>query len=256
MRLLSTCALAIVLLVLPSVAATAPTRWPSVQDVQKVQPGIAADDAACIARFYHGRLSRSDWLAPYYSRTPAQKRTSSAGLSRCMTRKERVAMREVDFTRVMGKHAELRCVADRLEARSWSVKLAVTTRRLELRMYDRVFRACGMTGVVYANVAHQVKLELTASERRCTNRTGSLLAVYRDGKPVDMPAVAKVFDRCVTLRSEEAMWRRLMSDKVPAKALVCAAHRLSRSITFALLSTDEAATTWRGDAVLEACKAG
>ena len=170
---------------LPNAATGAtPPRWPTVSDVRNAEPGIAAEDAACMARFFRGRLSRSDWLAPYYARTPAQKRTSSAGRARCMTLDERVATVEQGFVAVLGRHPELRCVARTLEARGWAVRLAVTTRLHEFRLYDRVFRACGFMGVVYDLYGHQFHLALTAAERRCANGIGSVVPLYpeREGQ--------------------------------------------------------------------------
>jgi hypothetical protein len=77
MRSVPACVVAVVLLAvvaLPGVAMAAPVRGPSASDVRQQEPGISAGDAVCIARFYDGRLSRADWLAPYFSLTPAQKR--------------------------------------------------------------------------------------------------------------------------------------------------------------------------------------
>ena len=34
-------------------------------------PGLDMKDAACVANFYRGRLSRKAWLTPYFKLTPA-----------------------------------------------------------------------------------------------------------------------------------------------------------------------------------------
>jgi hypothetical protein len=233
-------------------AAAAPARWPSPGDIRAHEPGIARNDAACIAGFFRGRIARGVWRAPYYAATPAQKRIISAGLARCMTRAERIAMRELDFTRVLGEHPELRCVAERLDARSWAVRLAVTSRLDELRMYDRVFRACGFMGVFYGLTARSLQLELAPSEERCVNRFGSVV-------PFSLPEAARtgggaVFDRCVGAASETAMWRRVLRAHVPAKALPCAVRRLTRTITFAMVFAGKGAPLTRlGERALRAC---
>ena len=82
---------------------------------------------------------------------------------------------------------------------------AVTTRLLELRLYDRVFRACGFMGVFYDVYAHQFQLALTRAELRCAN------------------AIPAVYDRCVGRASGVAMWRGIVDDLQPARFVPCVA---------------------------------
>jgi hypothetical protein len=253
-------AFALALGALPGAATGAtPPRWPTVSDVRNAEPGIAADDAACMARFFRGRLSRSDWLAPYFSRTPAQKRTRSAGRAHCMTLDERVATVEQGFVDVLGRHAELHCVARTLEARGWAVRLAVTSRLQEFRLYDRIFRACGFMGVVYDLYGHQFHLALTGAERRCANGIGSVVPLYpqRDGQirtQADKRETGAVFDRCVGRASESAMWRSIVHDLKPVQVVPCVAQRLTRSATFVTLFTDKVAMDRLGNRALVACR--
>ncbi len=242
------------LVAFPGLGAAAAPRWASAGDIRAKEPGVAVNDAACIARFFHGRLERGVWLAPYYAATPAEKRILSAGLANCMTRAERVAMRELDFTRVLGKHAELRCVAERLDARSWAVRLAVSSRLDELRMYDRVFRACNFMGVFYGLAAKPMHLVLAPAEQRCVNRIGSVVPFY--AAKTARAAGGAVLDRCVGTASETAMWRRAFRAHVPPKALACVARRLTRATTFAMVFTAKPAElTLIGGLALGACGA-
>lgn len=116
------------------------------------------------------------------------------------------------------------------------VRDAVTTRLLELRLYDRVFRACGFMGVFYDVHAHQFQLALTRAELRCAN------------------AIPAVYDRCVGRASGVAMWRGIVDDLQPARFVPCVAERLAGSATSATLFTDAVATGALATSALAACR--
>jgi hypothetical protein len=249
MRLRAICVLALAIAVLAptagAAAAAPPVRWPSAADVLAREPGIGAGNAACMARFLRGRLARSAWLAPYRTRTPAGKLTSDRAHRRCLTRAERIAMVELGFTRALGQHRELRCVARRVEARSRAVRLAITTRLQEFQLYDRAFRACGYMRVFYRTLGEQFLLEPTRAERGCLNRRGSVVFVYplRPGLTATTTfraAFAAVYDRCIGNASRDAMWLRLArrGDVRPARAAPCVARRVAHSATFVEFLTD------------------
>jgi hypothetical protein len=245
---------------LPSAAGAATPRGPSTRDIQDVEAGMPAAAAACMAAFYEGRLSRAEWLAHYDSLPPAQKRVRTAGRNGCTTLAQRVALSERSFARVLGPHAELRCVARALETRGWAVRLSVTTRALELQLYDRVFMGCGMMGVVYAGFAREMQLELSPAEQQCANRVGSVVPAYGESRDSAFgPAVAGVFDRCVRAPSKTAMWRRMMSTETPsivsARVRACAAERLAGSITFADLFAHGAGDALQAWVAMAACSA-
>ena len=75
-----------------SASAATPPRWPSAADVRAATPGLTAENASCIARYYHGRLSGKAWYTAYYNLTPAQKVVTDAGFARCMTVRQRTAL--------------------------------------------------------------------------------------------------------------------------------------------------------------------
>ena len=90
MRTGRVCVLAVlVLAAIPGAAgaAGAPPSWPTPADVRSYTPGLGAKDAACVARYYRGRLSRKAWLTPYFNLTPAQKAITDAGFDHCQTKR-------------------------------------------------------------------------------------------------------------------------------------------------------------------------
>jgi hypothetical protein len=211
-----------------------------------------------MAAFLRGRLPRSAWMAPYRARTPAQKLTTDLAHHRCMTREERVAMVEYDYTKTFGAHAELDCVARRVEARSRAVRLAITTRLQEYRYYDPVFRACGFMGVLYETYARQMHLQLAHGERACVNRIGSVVPLYplpRVDRPsmADLVGVGTVYDRCVGRASKKAMWRSAFHAMRPAASLSCVARRLAKGASFVMLLADRAALDGLWTQVRTAC---
>jgi len=211
-----------------------------------------------MAAYLRGRVARAAWLAPYYSRTPAQKLATDTAHTRCMTHDERVAMVAFDYIRLFGRRPALHCVATRIEARSRAVRLAITTRLLEYRLYDRVYRACGFMGDLYADYGRQMKLETTGPEQACMNRAGSVVPLYPlyAGDPStrsERAQVAAVFDRCIGSASEQAMWRRAITDVQPATAVACLARRLSRAATFGMLFNQPAVLTTLSQGAAVAC---
>ena len=242
---------------LPGTAAAAPPApWPSASDIRTADPGIAKDDAACMVAYLHGRLARGDLLAPYTSRTPAQKRVRTAARAHCMTRAERNASVRRDFERVLGKHSQLTCVAREIEGRSWAVRIALTTRAAELRMYDRVFRKCRFMGVYYDTLGRSLQLTLTSAERGCANRAGSVVPLYAgrtdddDLSPDALKSAADVYDRCVGRASEAAMWRRSLAGDVRPGPITCVARQLTASVSFGMLFVDRAGWPARRASVL------
>jgi hypothetical protein len=245
----------LVLLVLPVAAFGATPRWPSAGDVRTATPGLGVKDAACIARYYHGRLSGKAWFTPYYRLTPAEKVVTDAGFERCMTVVERTALVERQGALDWGKHAELRCVARRMVARTRAQLRALTSLAAEARAEDRVYRACGLMGAIYATVGRATQLVLTRAEQRCANGLGSAGPI-RPG--AETPTVAQrksigtVFDRCVGRASELAMWKRLLRAYKPAAAVPCIA-RHSLAITFATIFGDRAALQNQAKRAVSAC---
>jgi len=76
-------------------------------DIQTAEPGMLAADAACVAKFYRGRLSRDLWFTPWHSLTRAQKVITDAGYTKCMTPAQKAATLERSLASVVGKHPEL-----------------------------------------------------------------------------------------------------------------------------------------------------
>jgi hypothetical protein len=239
-------ALALVLLVVVPAAALAAKpapAWPTVQDIQKGEPGLLTKDAACIARFYRGRLSRTLWLTQYYDLTAAQKRTTDAGAEHCMTLAQRIATDERLFTVIAGKHPQVHCVAVHAEAMSRAQRAAQTNRATWLRAYDGLFRGCGLTGALYSTIAQGAHLTLTARERACANRTGSVGPVLSGGgsnaSKAGTSAIGSVLDRCVSATSEQAMYRYLVRAVPIRSAIPCIAKAVASKLTFAELLTND-----------------
>ena len=246
-----------VLAAVPSAAMGAtPPRWPSAADVRDLTPELGAKDAVCIARYYHGRLSREGWLTPYYRLTRAQKLVTDAGFSRCMNFEQRAALIARQDTLYFGRHpAELRCTSRRMAARSDALLLSITTLAQAIREDDKVYRECHLIGVLYATLGKATQLVITPAEQTCANRIGSADPIRNRGKApttAQRKLIGTVFDRCVGRTSEEAMWRRLLKDFRPAGAIPCVAKR-SVGITFVTFFSDHAGLQRQAKSAAAAC---
>ena len=249
----------LLLAALPGAAlAATPPRWPSAGDVRLATPGLTAGEAGCIARYYHGRLSGKAWFTPYYKLTPAQKIVTDAGFARCMTVEQRTALVEQQGELDWGKHPQLHCVAQRMVARTRAQLRALTSIAAESRAEDRIFRACGLMGAVYATLGRATQLALNPAEQRCANRFGSAELIRPSTKA---PTVAQrkliggVFERCVGRASELAMWKRLLSAYRPAAAIPCIA-RHSLPISFVTIFGDRPALQVQARRAVKACVVG
>jgi hypothetical protein len=236
-------------------AAGAPPSWPTPADVRSYTPGLGAKDAACVARYYRGRLSRKAWLTPYFNLTPAQKAITDAGFDHCQTKAQRIALIERQEAIYFGKHPADACVARAMDARTRAQRVALTSLARQIREDDKVFRRCGLIGQLYATLGKATKLVLTPAEQRCVNRVGSADPVRLRAKApttAERKAVGTVFDRCVGRKTEEAMWRGLLATFKPASAIPCIA-RHSVSITFVTFFSDAAALERQAKAAAAAC---
>jgi hypothetical protein len=160
-----------------------------------------------------------------------------------MTLAERTALIERQDTLSLGKHpTELHCSAAKMAARSKALLLSITTLEQAIREDDRVYRGCRLIGVLYAALAKSTQLRLTPAEQACANRVGSADPLRsRRTKPTvpQRAAIGAVFDRCVGTHSRTAMWKRLLKDFRPSKAIACIAKR-SVAITFVTFFSDSA----------------
>jgi hypothetical protein len=220
----------------PTAAAGAtPPKWPTPADVLAVTPSLSPEDAECISKYYLGRLSRKAWLTPYYKLTRSEKIVTDKGFNQCMSFEQQAALIAREDTLAFGKHpGALRCTSRRMAARSEDLLLSITTLEEAIREDDRVYRACHLIGLLYAALGEETKLELTPAEQRCANSVGSADPIRDRGKPpttAQREQIGAVLDRCVGSESEEAMWRRLLADFRPKKAIPCVA-RHSVAITF------------------------
>jgi hypothetical protein len=238
---------ALALLVLVALPATAPAAppaaYPSAADVRASTPGLGAHDAACIADYYRGRLTRTAWRTPYYKLTRGEKLVTDRGFDRCMTLSERTTLIEREDTLSLGRHkTELSCSARKMALRSTEHLLAITSLKQAVADNDAVYRGCHLIGALYSSLAKSTKLRLTPAEKACANRTGSADPLRNRGKKptVDQrEAIGGVFDACVGEASETAMWTRLLKDFQPSRAVACIAKR-SAAITFVTLLSDRA----------------
>lgn len=237
--------------------AGTPGKWPSAAEVRAITPGLAAKDAACIARYYHGRLARTAWLTTYYKLTRAQKIVTDAGFTRCMTLARRAALTEHEDALSFGKHpAELRCSAHREAARSEAVLLSITSLAEAIRAGDRIYRACGVTGALYAALGKSSLIELTPSERACTNRIGSVDPLrHRGTAPTSAQrrAVGAVFDRCVGQATKRAFLARFFEGYEPSKAIPCVVKR-AMTIAFVTFYSDRDRVELQAKAAEAACR--
>jgi hypothetical protein len=246
----------LILVILPGAALGAtPPRWPSAADVRAATPGLTAEDAGCIARYYHGRLSGKAWYTPYYKLTSAQKLVTDTGFERCMTIKRRTALVQRQGELDWGKHPQLQCVARRMVLRTRAELRALTSLAAEARAEDLIFRACGLMGAVYATVGRATQLVLTPAEQQCANRFGSAELIRPSTKAptvAQRKSIGGVFDRCVGRASELAMWKRLLSTYRPAAAIPCIA-RHSLAISFATIFGDRPALQSQAKRAVSAC---
>ena len=248
-----------ILMLLPTAALGAtPPRWPSATDVRAATPGLTTNAAACIARYYHGRLSGKVWYTPYYKLTPAQKVVTDAGFERCLTVKQRTALVERQGELDWGKHPQLQCVARRMVARTRAELRALTSIAAESRAEDRIFRACGLMGAVYATLGRATQLALSPAEQRCANTYGSAELIRPSTKAptvAQRKSIGGVFERCVGRASELAMWKRLLASYRPAAAIPCIA-RHSLAISFVTIFGDRPALQVQAKRAVSACVVG
>jgi hypothetical protein len=261
MRVVVACALLLVVLSLPAggAAATPAPAWPTVKDLQQ-DPGVLTKDAVCMARYYRGRLTRKAWLTPYWNLTRAEKIATDAGPEHCMTLAQRIAMAERFYNAISGNLPQVHCVALRSESQTRAQHLADTSYAKWLHAYEAIFRACSLTGAVYAEVAHtKLHLPMTAAERQCANRTGNAsLLMYKPKEPVKAlrTDVASVYDGCVGAQSETAMYRYIYRNyKFPSK-VPCIARRLAAALSFASYMTDSKKVNASTATAEAACLAG
>jgi hypothetical protein len=263
MRAVATGALMLlILLAVPAAAlgAKPAPRWPSAADLRNYEPALLPADARCIARYYHGRLSRKAWFTAYYDLTAAQKIATDEGPFHCMTLAQRIATDERLYTSLAGKLPQVHCVSVRTEALSRPRRLTETDHANWLRDYDGIFRSCGMIGALYGVVGKGMHLPLTAAERACANRVGSGEPVmYSSSAPptkARLTAVGTVLDRCIGAQSEQAMYRYVYrAYEFPSK-VPCIARRVAAAVGFTkLLNKDPAIRTSVKKAVA-ACLAG
>lgn len=247
-----------VLVAIPSGAGAAagPPRWPTAADVRSYTPGLSAKDAACVARFYRGRLSRRAWLTPYFKLTPAQKVVTDAGFRHCQTKAERIALVARQEAIYFGHHPATACVARAIDARTPAERRALTSLATQIRADDAVFRRCGLIGQLYASLGKATKLVLTKAEQQCANRVGSADPVRlrtRAPSTAERRAVGSVFDRCVGRTTERAMWRGLLANFKPARAIPCIVDH-SVPITFVTFFSDAANLQRQAKAAVAACR--
>jgi hypothetical protein len=258
MRTGRVCVLALfVLAAIPGAAgaAGAPPSWPTPADIRSYTPGLGVKDAACVARYYHGRLSRKAWLTPYFKLTPAQKAVTDAGFNHCQTKPERIALIERQEAIYFGRHPADACVARAMDARTRAQRVALNSLARQILEDDKVFRRCGLIGQLYATLGKATKLILTPAEQACANRVGSAEPVRLRAKApsnAERKAVGVVFDRCVGRKTEEAMWRSLLASFKPASAIPCIA-RHSLSITFVTFFSDATTLERQAKAAAAAC---
>jgi hypothetical protein len=87
-------------------------------------------DAACIADYYRGRLTRTAWRRPYDKLTRSEKLVTDQGFDHCMSLSERTTLIEREDTLSLGRHAtELSCSAGKMACRSTAHLLPITSWR-------------------------------------------------------------------------------------------------------------------------------
>ena len=246
---------------LPS-AALGATRvpWPSARDITAAEPGVGGKAAGCMATYYRGRLSRDAWLTPWWKLTRPEKLVTDAAYARCLNRAERIAAIERPVTSLVGAHAEVACAARGIDALSLRVRLAFTTRAKQSAAYDRIARRCRLMGVLYQRTASETQLTLTPAEQACTNARGTLDPVmHRKGAIIAkayLEEVGRVFDACVGVKSEEAMYRSILVKYKVTRNISCIARRAAATITFVQLVGGDPSVRTRAARATEACLLG
>jgi hypothetical protein len=244
---------------LPSaaVADTPDSRWPSAAEVRAATPGLAAKDATCIARYYDGRLSRKAWLTPYYKLTRVEKIATDAGFTHCMSLARRAALAEREDVLSFGRHpAALRCSSRREAARSQELLLSITSLEAAVRAGDDIYRACGVTGALYAAIGKATLIEITPTERACANRIGSVDPLRDRGvapTAAQRKAVGSVFDGCVGTASKQAFLGRVFKDVRPSGAIPCVVKH-AMSITFVTFFSERAELQEKAKAATAVCQ--
>ena len=240
-----------------AVAATPAPRWPSADEVRAITPGLAAKDAACIARYYHGRLSRKAWLTAYYKLTRVEKIATDAGFTHCMSLARRAALAEHEDVLSFGRHpAALRCSSRREAARSQDALLSITSLEEAIRAGDAIYRACGVTGALYAALGKASLIEITAIERACANRVGSVDPLRDRGvapTTAQLKAVGSVFDSCVGTASKQAFLGRVFKAVRPAGSIPCVVKH-AMSITFVTFFSERADLEEKAKAATAVCQ--
>jgi hypothetical protein len=260
MKAVALAVLVLVVLTLPStiLAAKPAPAWPTAQDLQQ-DPGVLHRDAVCMARYYHGRLSRKAWFTHYWDLTAAQKLATDAGPEHCLTLAQRIAWAERFYTAIAGKLPQVHCAAVRSEVQTRAQHLAVTSYAKWLRLYDGIFRACRLTGAVYGEVAaDKLHLPTTAAERSCANRFGSaVLMMYKSSETTTMlrTKVGRVYDRCVGSNSEQAMYRYVYRKYALPSKIPCIARRMAAALTIVEYTTDGDAVNTSFHKAVQACLA-
>jgi hypothetical protein len=159
-----------------------------------------------------------------------------------MTLAQRIAWAQRFYTAIAGKLPQVHCVAERSERQTRAQHIADTSYAKWRRAYEAIFRACRLTGAVYAEVAQtKLHLPMTAAERDCANRTGeATLLMYKPREPLRTLRmhVGAVYDGCAGAQSEAAMYRYVYRNyKFPSK-VPCIARRLAAGLTSVDYMTD------------------
>jgi hypothetical protein len=233
------------------------SRWPTAAEVRAITPGLAAKDATCIAGYYHGRLSRKAWLTAYYKLTRVEKIATDAGFTHCMSLARRAALAEREDVLSFGRHpAALRCSPRREAARRRDALLSITSLAEAIRAGDDIYRACGVTGALYAALGKATLIEITGAEQACANRVGSVDPLRDRGvtpTTTQLEAVGTVFDNCVGAASKQAFLGRIFKDVRPSGAIPCVVKH-AMSITFVTFFSRRADLQAKAKAASTACR--
>jgi hypothetical protein len=244
MRLLLALSLALTAAaLLPGIASAAKPSppWPTARDIAAQTPGIHADDAACMAGYYHGRLSGTGWRTTWSALTRAQKIVTDNGMQRCTTKAERIVIYRTAF-RGLVLTESLDCLARVSVEQPLAERLAIDTHAKATADLDRTTARCGAIGRLFGIFAKGMHLNLDAQATECTNRTGSMQP-FLHGKlsRAARVAVARVLDRCVERTATADMWRFIYtsSKDVPRERISCLVYYMSGHVTL----VDMAATS-------------
>jgi hypothetical protein len=256
MRLLFALVATLLAAVLP-VAASADTSpsWPTARDIAATTPGIHADDAACMAGYYHGRLSRAGWNTSWSALTRAQKIVTDTGMQRCMTKAEQVAIYRKGY-RGLGTGESLDCVARVSVEQPLAERLAIDTRTKADAALDRTASGCGVTGWLYGIFAKGMHLDMDAHATECTNRAGSV-ALFLHGKlsKAARVAVARVLDRCLERTATADMWRWVYTSNkaVPRAQISCLVYYMTGHVTLADMAGTSRALKRQAGLAVDSC---